>query len=276
MIRENARRFKSKVLLALWGRSGKLNGGYCTVCDCDVLFSETGPWLRDQYLCTRCGSIPRHRALVKVLNDHFPRWRESRIHESSPGGASSDKIRRECRDYVASQFFAHVPRGEFEGGQQSEDLEALTFPDESFDLVITQDVFEHVLRPGKAFAEIARTLKRGGAHVYTVPFWRGRKTVVRAVPNGNGGIKHLMKPDYHSNPIDGAGSLVITEWGDELCDFVFRSSGMTTTILNFHDPRLGLKGEFLDVLISRKVSALDLIDPMPELSNARADSSQEP
>jgi hypothetical protein len=36
----------------------------------------------------------------------------------------------------------------------SEDLEALTFPDESFDLVITQDVFEHVLRPAKAFAEI--------------------------------------------------------------------------------------------------------------------------
>ena len=34
---------------------------------------------------------------------------------------------------------------------------------------------------------------------------------------------------------------------------------MTTTILNFYDPRLGLKGEFLDVLISRKVSAAELM-----------------
>ena len=71
-------------------------------------------------------------------------------------------------------------------GQRSENLEALTFPDESFDLIIPQDVFEHVLRPAKAFAEIARTLKPGGVHVYTVPYYRGEKTVVRAVPNGNG------------------------------------------------------------------------------------------
>jgi len=41
--------------------------------------------------------------------------------------------------------------------------------DESFDLVITQDFFEHVLRPAK---EIARTLKSGGAHIYAVPYDR--------------------------------------------------------------------------------------------------------
>jgi hypothetical protein len=40
---------------------------------------------------------------------------------------------------------------------------------------------------------------------------------------------------------------------------VFRSSGMTTTIFNFYDPRFGLKGEFLNVLISRKTSAADLL-----------------
>jgi len=144
-------------------------------------------------------------------------------------------------------------------GQRSENLEALTFPDESFDLIIPQDVFEHVLRPAKAFAEIARTLKPGGAHVYTVPYYRGKKTVARAVSNGNEGITHLMKPDYHVNPIDTAGSLVVTEWGDELCDFVFRFSRMTTAIYNFYHPRLGLKGEFLDVLISRKASVADFV-----------------
>ena len=272
MINEIARRVRRKGLLTIQRGKGRLNGGYCTICDCDVVFSQTGPWLRDQYLCTRCGSVPRQRALVKVLNDHFPRWRELRIHESSPGGPSSDKIRRECSEYVASQFFAHIPRGQSEGGQRSEDLEALTFPAESFDLVITQDVFEHVLRPAKAFAEIARTLKLGGAHVYTVPYYRGKKTVVRAEPNEKGGVTHLLKPEYHGNPIDDTGSLVITEWGDELCDFVFRSCRMTTTILNFHDSRLGLKGEFLDVLISRKVSALDL---MPELGGERAHFNRE-
>jgi len=85
------------------------------------------------------------------------------------------------------------------------------------------------------------------------------KTVDRAEANGMEGITHLMKPDHHGNPIDAAGSLVITEWGDELCDFVLRSSWMTPTILNFYDPRFGLKGEFLDVIISRKTSAAHLL-----------------
>jgi SAM-dependent methyltransferase len=198
-----------------------------------------------------------------VLSKHFPNWQKLSIHESSPTGAASAKISRESKNYVASQFFPDVPRGQMKGNERSEDLEQLTFDNESFDLTITQDVFEHVLRPEKAFAEIARTLKPNGAHVFTVPYYRGRKTVVRARPDGPGGIKHLMKPDYHGNPIDANGSLVITEWGDELGDFILRTSGMTTTIFNFFDPRFGLEGEFLDVLISRKCFGNELVAERP-------------
>jgi hypothetical protein len=109
----------------------------------------------------------------------------------------------------------------------------------------------------------AGTLKPSGAHVFTVPYFCGRKTVVRARPDGCGGIEHLTKPDYHGNPIDANGSLVVTEWGDELCDFILRVSGMTTTIFNFFDPRFGLEGEFLDVFISRKCFRSELIVNAP-------------
>ena len=34
---------------------------------------------------------------------------------------------------------------------------------------------------------------------------------------------------------------------------------MTTAIYNFYDPRFGLKGEFLDVLISHKASVADFV-----------------
>jgi SAM-dependent methyltransferase len=45
----------------------------------------------------------------------------------------------------------------------------------AFDLVIPQDFFEHVLRPAKAFAEIVRALKPGGALIiYTVPYDFGK------------------------------------------------------------------------------------------------------
>ena len=86
LIRGMRGRVKRQVFLLTQLARGRLNRGYCTICDCGVWFNETGPWLRDQYLCSRCGSIPRNRALVKVLNDHFPGWRELQIHESSPGG----------------------------------------------------------------------------------------------------------------------------------------------------------------------------------------------
>lgn len=236
--------------------TGKIRRGYCTICERNVFFAETGPWLRDQYICLSCHSIPRNRALLKVLGQHFPSWRELYIHESSPGGASSDKIRRECSRLVVSQFFSDVPRGEFRDSQRSEDLESLTFPDNSFDLVITQDVFEHVLRPERAFAEIARTLKPDGAHVFTAPYYRGRKTVIRARAGKSGDVEHLMQPDYHGNPIDPEGSLVVTEWGDDICDFIFHASAMTTSIFSFFDRRLGLRGEFLDVFVSRKLTPL--------------------
>jgi SAM-dependent methyltransferase len=148
-----------------------------------------------------------------------------------------------CEDLEAQTFLTYAFR--------CEDLEAQTFADGMFDLVITQDVFEHVLDPGRAFAEVTRTLKPGGAHVFSVPWYQGQDTVVRAVRE-NGAVKHLLPPDYHVNPIDDRGSLVVTEWGRDFCDFIFQASGMMTTVFWMNDRSCGIVGEFLEVFVSRK------------------------
>ena len=96
-------------------------------------------------------------------------------------------------------------RGTQVGDVTCQDLECLTFEDESFDLFITQDVLEHVLRPDLAVNEIARVLRRGGAHVFTVPVYRGRTTLIRAIPSASG-IEHLEPSEYHGNPVDPNGS----------------------------------------------------------------------
>ncbi|MDR0583764.1 MAG: class I SAM-dependent methyltransferase [Treponema sp.] len=54
----------------------------------------------------------------------------------------------------------------FPKGYRNENLEEQTFSDEMFELIITQDVFEHVYNPEKAFSEIARTLKKA-AHIFS-------------------------------------------------------------------------------------------------------------
>src|SRR6185436_772973 len=136
-------------------------------------------------------------------------------------------------------------------GFRSENLEAQTFADSSFDLVVTQDVLEHVLHPDRAFSEIARTLKPGGAHVFTVPWYYWKSTLVRAVER-NGALHHLEPPDYHKNPIDDSGSLVVREWGSEMLEFIHAHGGLFTEVIRMHDRQHGLAGEFIEVFVSRK------------------------
>ena len=89
-------------------------------------------------------------------------------------------IQKKCAGYLGSQHFPDIPSGSCREGVRCENLEKMSFDDGEFDLVITQDVFEHVLQPDKAFSEINRTLKDGGTHLFTVPVYHGQKTVIRA------------------------------------------------------------------------------------------------
>jgi SAM-dependent methyltransferase len=178
-------------------------------------------------------------------------------------GPASTKLARECHHYTPTQFVPDVPPGGFKDGIRCENLEEQTFGDASFDLVVTSDAFEHVLDPARGFSEITRTLRPGGAHVFTVPWFWWEETLVRAVRGEEGKIRHLEPADYHCNPIDEKGSLVVTEWGRELCDFIYRTSAATTTAILIRDMSLGLAGEFCEVPISTK--------PM---SSMRADQGQ--
>jgi hypothetical protein len=250
-IRKEASRLIKERRLPRGLLTGDFNLGHCPICQYPTLFIKRGAWLRDDYHCIRCGSIPRWRALIYTLETHFPDWRKMKIHESSPGGASSDKIKRECDNYLATHFFPDVAPGETKNGFRCENLEHQTFDDEEFDLVITQDVFEHILNPARAFSELARTVKPGGAHVFTVPWYYWKRTLIRAVGD-NGAVKHLEEPMYHGNPIDPNGSLVVTEWGYDFCDFIYSHSGLTTTVVRIHDKHRGIDAEFIEVFISRK------------------------
>jgi hypothetical protein len=59
--------------------------GICPICERRSHFVAEDPWLRDHFLCVRCGSIPRERALMAAIQTFRPSWRKLAIHESSPG-----------------------------------------------------------------------------------------------------------------------------------------------------------------------------------------------
>ena len=228
--------------------------GHCAICERRTMFFMEGAYLRNHFMCARCNSIPRWRALIHVLGEFVPKWRELTIHESSPGGAASSKLAAECGNYTPTYFFTDVAGGEYKNGYRCENLELQTFPDASFDVVVTQDVLEHVFDPAAAFKQVARTLKPGGVHVFTIPWFYWKPTLTRAVMQ-DGAVRHLVEPDYHGNPIDPNGSLVVTEWGHDFCDFIYEHSRLTTTPVRMLDRHRGIDGQFIEVFISRKPSA---------------------
>lgn len=191
---------------------------------------------------------------MAVLQERFPNWRELSIHESSPGRRGvSKRLAQECPRYVPSQFFKDAPLGSMVEEYRCENLEQLTFEDAAFDLHITQDVMEHVWHPEQAFAEIARTLKPGGAHLFTVPIEnREQPSSPRIHINASGALTYLKPPVYHGNPIDGQGSLMTMDWGFDIRDHIREASGCETEIIVIDDVSRGIRAEYLEVLLTRK------------------------
>jgi len=241
------------------------NPGYCPTCEREVTFVARNPWLRDHYCCSNCGSIPRERALMRTIETYFPNWQELTIHESSPGDrGASKRLSRECGKYIPTQFFPDKKPGNIVGKYRCENLEALTFEDESIDLHVTQDVLEHVFQPSKVFSEISRTLRPGGAHIFTVPIVNKTKpSSVRAQVRGDGQIFHLEPPVYHGNPINDRGSLVTMDWGFDICRHIYESSGLFTNIIYIDDISNGIRAEYIEVLMTLKPSESETANAIP-------------
>jgi SAM-dependent methyltransferase len=127
---------------------------------------------------------------------------------------------KEC-NLVGSEYLGY----EYEGGTtvkgiRHEDVENLSFSDSQLDLIVSNDVFEHVPHPAKAFAECARVLKSGGVMLATIPFHSGMdKSVIRARLD-SGQVMHLLPEAYHGNPVSADGSLVFTDFGWDILELM--------------------------------------------------------
>jgi len=227
--------------------------GYCPCCMQETRFVSYHEWLRDNFVCVKCNSIPRERALIQTIEKFHPDWRRLAIHESSPSKNAASALLAQGLSYVATHYYPNDPLGSLVHGYRNEDLEHQTFPGKSFDLVVTQDVMEHVYSPREAFAEIARTLKDGGAHIFTVPIINKHiKSEVWATKGDDGSPVFLKTPEYHGNPIDPNGSPVTMHWGYDIVDFIEANSGLRSSIEQIDNLDRGIRAEYIEVIVSRK------------------------
>lgn len=203
--------------------------GICRVCGKKAVFAPIKPGhsLRETR-CSSCKASRRTRDLARVLAhlaagpdcrtlpEALPAMQDWRVFEAQAAGPLHDRLRCLPR-YACSEYVPELasPGSCTQAGLRCEDLERLSFPDAAFDLMVTQDVFEHVTDPWRAFDEIWRVLAPGGRHVFTVPVSEGHPTTPRVRFDG-GNRQDLLPPVHHGDPMRRGGSLVVTDFGDDL------------------------------------------------------------
>ena len=244
----------------------------CSICG--TSFSLPDPAhtdnLRETILCHNCGAILRHQdvasVLLKVINsrknhliDALSEFSEMSIYLLESYGPIYNTL-CQLTHFVCSEFFEDIPVGSSKGNIRCEDVQNLTFPNRIFDIIITQDIFEHVDKPEIGFSEIHRVLKPGGFHITTIPFDgsldKNRKRAIYA----NGKIIHILPPVYHGDAI--RSGLVFTDFGLGLFDMM-QDAGFVVSKYETEYP--GYRGGYNCVFICQKFN--EYKPPTPGIKN---------
>lgn len=213
--------------------------GRCHICGEHAHFVRDKPSFRETFRCGTCRATHRYQGQADLLLKRYARTATSVIELAAeepfgqldiyePGHLGPfRKVFRTLDGYRTSRYWPDVEPGQAHDGVRCEDLMALTFQNDSFDLVITSDVFEHVRHPYAAFAEIQRILRPGGAHVFSIPSQHPMRasTGVRVDVTGPEDI-HLLPERRHN------GHLVYNDFGLDMVERLKRI-GLPTDVVRF-------------------------------------------
>jgi GT2 family glycosyltransferase/2-polyprenyl-3-methyl-5-hydroxy-6-metoxy-1,4-benzoquinol methylase len=236
------------------GRTSFTAEGFCVPCNQTVSFlvdmlsggqrsgqRKDDHWIpnwRERLECPLCHMINRQRLIATLVSQHLKMLNSSGakvyfMEQVTVIYNWAKKAFPDCQ-IVGSEYLGHeYPGGAIVKGIRHEDIMALSFEDSSIDLIVSNDVFEHVPNPDRAFSECVRVLRPGGVMLATIPFHSNTDaSVTRATLNSNG-LTHLMPPMYHGNPVSADGSLVFTDFGWDILSLM-RSEGFSDVWLEIY------------------------------------------
>ena len=134
--------------------------------------------------------------------------------------------------FIGSEYVKDVAQRQKLFPIPCEDLMNLSFPNAVFDIVLVNDVFEHVSDPAAALKELSRVLKPEGSLLATFPFRVMSYETLTKARVSNGKIEYLTPPEYHENLIDPKGALVFKIPGWDILDTA-REEGFSRAWMTF-------------------------------------------
>jgi len=154
------------------------------------------------------GVNSRSRAVMMLIEEALGGAQNPRIFAAEGLTGFALRLRGLFPRFIGSEYTEAPNVRDFMFPIPFEDLQALSFGANQFDLVSTNEVLEHVPSIDLALSEICRVLRPGGWHIGTHPFYfSSENSLVRAVIR-DGSLVHLMEPEYHGNPMSDQGALV--------------------------------------------------------------------
>lgn len=202
--------------------------GYCVPCSQNVSFLvdmqsggqlQDNGWLpnwRERLECPICRMNNRQRLVATLIKQELDALQEKHVYLMEQVTPIYNWVMDTFNSHiiVGSEYLGH----EYKGGAiiegiRHEDVENLSFSDGELDLIVSNDVFEHVPNPTRAFTECARALKAGGVMIATIPFHANNDASIIRAKITNGQLECILTPAYHGNPVSADGSLVFTDFG---------------------------------------------------------------
>ena len=144
--------------------------GYCSTCQNTSVFVynntiKYGPSLKETFRCIQCRLSNRQRTLMSPVTVYLDNtiaktvW----IAEHDTPLARYLQNRYQERHTIITSCYDAVPDA------RQENIEDLSFDNESIDLIITAHVMQTINNPVAAWKECYRVLRPGGQNIFTVP-----------------------------------------------------------------------------------------------------------
>ena len=189
--------------------------------------------------CMSCWATAMNLSLIPVVQGHSKKHKIDSAWEMSTYGATLTYLRKEIPVVHQSEYFIGVPSGQLVNGVMCQDVQQLSFVDESIDVITSNQVFEHVADDIQGFAECYRVLRHGGALVLGIPL-HDIPVSRQLAELRDGKLVFFGTPEYHGSRTTGPYS-VPTFWHHSIHDICDRIStvGFTVEIKEVFPVRIG-------------------------------------
>lgn len=157
------------------------------------------------------GFNPRQRAVMDLFTEAPQAWTmaEARIYAHEALSPFALEFRGRYARFLGSEYASDEGTRRALFPIPAIDILDTGFEDRCFDIVLSNDVLEHVPDLDRALKETARILRPEGRLIATFPFASRAETTQQKAVLENGQVRHLAPPEYHGNPIDPEGGSLV-------------------------------------------------------------------